>query len=316
MAAVSAGGLLLAVLLTAQAHDVRPGVIALRELPAAGPGTRFAVRLTPAQDGSGVPVDLVPRWPDGCGLDGEVLVCTGPLAGELQLPGLDERAVKVVVHVRAANGDRADHVITEGSDRVVLRRPQALGLWAYLRLGLDHILGGFDHLLFVAGVALLARSVRRVVAAITAFTVGHSLTLAAVALGVAAPPTAATELLIAASVLLMGAEAARPRSSLLSSRPWIPGVAFGLLHGLGFGGALLAAGLPEDAVVGALLAFNAGVELGQLVVLAALGGGAVLVLRCVPAFVARRLAAYAVGLPAGVWTAERAWAWASGLATG
>lgn len=137
---------------------------------------------------------------------------------------------------------------------------------AYFRLGMEHIAGGPDHLLFVFGLVLLAGSFRRVVATVTAFTVGHSVTLAAAVLGLVRVPTGPIEMAIAASVLVLAVELAGDpeRPSLVRRRPWLMAGAFGLLHGLGFAAALEQAGLPSSDVPLALLAFNLGIEAGQL----------------------------------------------------
>jgi hypothetical protein len=140
----------------------------------------------------------------------------------------------------------------------------------YLRLGIEHILLGFDHLLFVLGLLLLARSTLVLVKTITAFTAAHSLTLALATLGVlhvAGPPVEAT---IALSIVFVAREIlAPPGTSFAARRPWAVALAFGLLHGLGFAGALAEIGLPGAEIPLALAAFNVGVEIGQLVFVAA-----------------------------------------------
>ena len=150
-------------------------------------------------------------------------------------------------------------------------------LKSYVTLGVDHILTGFDHLLFVFALVLLIPDRWRLVGAITAFTVAHSLTLAAAVLGWIVVPVPPVEALIALSIMFLAAELVRRDGTgrRLSERyPWAIAFAFGLLHGLGFARALLDVGLPEGDVPLALFAFNVGVEAGQLlfigVVLAAI----------------------------------------------
>jgi len=296
---------------TAAAHDLRPGAVALREV---APHV-FALRLVTPMDGADDRSLERPELPDGCAYEVARVRCDGELAGPLRLPSLAGRRVKVVVHVTWRDGRRFETLLREGETTAVIE-PGARSTLDYLWLGVEHILGGLDHLLFVLALALVARAPRRVAIAVTGFTVAHSLTLAATALGVLAPPRAATELVIAASVLLLAAEAARDRETLTARRPWVVALAFGLVHGFGFAGALAELGLPADGIVPALLGFNAGVELGQLVVL----GVAFAVARPLARALgearratARRVAPYALGLPAGVWTVERAAAWLDAL---
>ncbi len=185
------------------------------------------------------------------------------------------------------------------------------GLVAFGRLGAEHIAGGFDHLLFVFGLFLLVRK-RALVSTITAFTIGHSATLALSVLGHVALPAPPVEACIAFSVLLLAREATRTGSTtLLSQKPAWMALAFGLLHGLGFAGALREVGLPPGEVASSLLGFNLGVEVGQLAFVAALVVGALGVERLFgQAWTARagdvrRYAAYGVGVPAAYWFVER-----------
>ncbi len=137
----------------------------------------------------------------------------------------------------------------------------------YISLGIEHILLGLDHLLFVAGLLLLVQGALRLVKTITAFTMAHSITLALATLGVVhvrAPPVEAA---IALSIVFIGVEilhARQGRYGLTVRYPWVVAFAFGLLHGLGFAGALSAVGLPQKEIPLALLFFNVGVEIGQL----------------------------------------------------
>jgi len=172
-----------------------------------------------------------------------------------------------------------------------------------LRLGVTHILTGADHLAFVLGLVLLVGLNRRLVWAVTAFTLAHSLTLGASALGWVHAPSATIEALVALSIVFVARELAvsRDRQGLTAQAPWLIAFAFGLLHGFAFAGALAEVGLPQDAIPLALLLFNLGVEAGQLLFI-----GAVMLLllalrRGLPqlsrnkAATSRRLAAYAMG---------------------
>ncbi len=189
----------------------------------------------------------------------------------------------------------------------------------YLHLGVEHILFGFDHLLFVLALVILVRDWRRVVLTVTAFTVAHSITLAVATLGLVNVPGPPVEAAIALSIVLVAVEivnARRGTPSLTARWPWLVAFCFGLLHGFGFAGALAEVGLPHHAIPIALLFFNLGVEIGQLVFVAAvLTIGWLLhrmaLLRFDAAPVQRTVdrldvtAAYAIGAAAAYWLIER-----------
>jgi hydrogenase/urease accessory protein HupE len=180
-------------------------------------------------------------------------------------------------------------------------------------LGIEHIASGPDHLLFVLGLLLLVPSLRLLAETITAFTIGHSLTLTAAVLGITRVPSRPIEVLIALSVLVLAVELAGTanRTTWLRRRPWLMAGAFGLLHGFGFAGALSEAGLPQGDVPIALAAFNVGIECGQLLfVLLVLSAGAV-VRRWRPrlASLAVRPAVYTMGILAAFWSFERMAVW-------
>jgi hypothetical protein len=169
-------------------------------------------------------------------------------------------------------------------------------LLAYVRLGAEHLAEGVDHLMFLAGLFLLVPGAQRLVATLTAFTLGHATTLALVGLGAPAPPALVVEVGIAASLVVLALELARGAPGSFAARPALASGAFGLLHGLGFAGALREVGLPEDALPLALFGFHVGVELAQLVFVALLGAGALAVraaLRSPPRL--RALAGHALG---------------------
>lgn len=295
----------------ALAHDLRPGAVALREVE---PG-RYALRLTPPQDGSQAPFRLAPELPSGCDYASDGVRCEGPLEGELRIPALADRRVKVVVHVTWLDGRTWQGVIREGESAIDIEPPDSgavVGMSAYLRMGIEHMLGGVDHLLFVLGLALVAVDPRRVAVAVTGFTVAHSITLGVSALGAVVAPPAATELVIAASIVVLAAEAARDEPSWTARWPWAVAFLFGLVHGFGFAGALAEIGLPADAVWPALLLFNLGVELGQLAFVGALVLLGTLALRVSPtagpraARVVWALVTYAIGGLAVYWLIDRA----------
>ncbi|TDJ68593.1 MAG: HupE/UreJ family protein [Proteobacteria bacterium] len=180
----------------------------------------------------------------------------------------------------------------------------------YTVLGVDHILSGYDHLTFVLALLLIVSGARRLLITVTSFTLAHSITLAAATLGVMWVPGPPVEATISLSILFLASELVkvnRGQASLTARYPWIVAFVFGLLHGFGFAGALNDIGLPQNEIALALLMFNVGVELGQLLFIAAI---LVLVtaLRKVriewPAW-ARQLPAYGIGGIAAFWFIER-----------
>jgi hydrogenase/urease accessory protein HupE len=275
--------------------------------------------------------DLQPELPTVCRSVGDVVTrevegglerrwtvrCDPSLIGErVGFRGLGAARVDGLVRVELSDGRTVRGVVRAAEPTMMV--PAAVERSAvfldYLRLGFEHILGGIDHLLFVFGLLLLVDGTASLVRTITAFTVGHSVTLSLAALGVVRYPTALMELIIAVSVLLVAIELTRrvpPMSTLMRRWPWAVAGAFGLLHGLGFAGALAEVGLPENEIPAALLSFNAGIEIGQLAFVAA-----VLPLRSV----VRRMFAsiprwaemvpiYAMGSLAAAWCFERLAAW-------
>jgi hydrogenase/urease accessory protein HupE len=212
------------------------------------------------------------RWVIGCGAEGLV----GRTVG---VEGLATGKTDALVRVTLADGRLVQGVL-RGSDPelVIPARPRRLDvLVSYGKLGVEHILSGPDHLLFVLGLLLLVGSPRLLVRTITAFTVGHSITLALAVLGIVALPSRPIEVGIAASVFLLAVEltrAPRPTPTMLRRAPYVMAGAFGLLHGLAFAGALAEVGLPSGEIPLALLAFNVGIELGQVAFVAVvLGAG-------------------------------------------
>lgn len=276
--------------------------------------------------------DVTPRLPADCAPeapapvwrgDAESVVAAwrvrcpqGLVGATLGVDGLATAGVDALVRVTLADGRVVRGLVRAAAPDFVVPARESPGAIAraYAALGIDHILGGLDHLLFVAALLLLMRSRRLLLETVTAFTVGHSITLSLAALDLLRVPSRPAELLIAASVFALAVELARPAGApptLLRRRPWLLALAFGLLHGLGFAGALREIGLPSGDVPLALFAFNAGIEIGQLAVIAALlalrAGLARLPLRW-PAW-AEQVPVYAIGTLAAYWCIERAAAW-------
>jgi hydrogenase/urease accessory protein HupE len=273
-----------------------------------------------------------PRYaiPDGCSADGPVRVldtpsarverrslrCPRGLVGtELRVEGLAESATDALVHVTLADGRRIRALLTADAPtlRVPAHESRLRVLHRYGRLGMEHLLGGLDHLLFVAGLVVLVGGGRRLLAAVTAFTAGHTVTLAVAALGAVRLPAAWVEVGIAASLVGLGLEVARHGPGApagrgrLAGRPAAVAFGFGLLHGLGFAGALGSLGMPAASIPLALLGFNAGLEAGQLLWIAACLPGVVLLRRASAARPrwAREIPATAIGSLGVYWILER-----------
>ena len=181
---------------------------------------------------------------------------------------------------------------------------------SYLVLGVEHILEGYDHLLFVIALVLLLGRPWVVIKAATAFTLAHTITLAGSTLGLIGLPQAPVEVLVALSIVFLAVEIAKqdPNNPRLSERlPWAVAFGFGLIHGFGFAGALREIGLPEDDVAWALLTFNIGVELGQLLIISLCLASIALVQRVKPAALrpSTLAATYEIGITASFWFLQR-----------
>jgi hydrogenase/urease accessory protein HupE len=241
----------------------------------------------------------------------------GGLAGKaIEFPNLAASRIDVLVSVERSDGTtQLARVLSVEPSFVVRSSPGAFEVaQTYTVLGIEHILSGFDHLLFVLALVILVKGTRRLIATITAFTAAHSLTLFAATLGwihIAGPPV---EAVIALSIVFVAGEvvhARQGRPGLTQRYPWIIAFAFGLLHGLGFAGALAEVGLPPLSIPMALLFFNVGVEIGQLVFIAG-----VLAAIAVARRIGRRLKIdapswwwrvppYAIGGVASFWVVQR-----------
>ena len=301
--------LMLSVLLAApaRAHEMSMAELQLREN---APGDFLwqwaATEKRPAAE------DLTPVWPNGCQASVNLLRCgPGGLSGTLAVEGVGKRYSAVLVKVDWLDGQQRVYTLTSSQTRVHLHgaADDRRGWWqiasAYTVLGVEHILTGFDHLLFVCSLLFLVGFQRRLVATITAFTLAHSLTLVLSALGwltLRSPPVEAS---IALSIMLVASEALHDRATLSRRWPALVAFLFGLVHGLGFAGALKEIGLPQNHLPVALLTFNVGVEIGQLMVVGAVYG-AWRALAHWPALArARRPALYAIGSVAAYWSLGR-----------
>ncbi len=191
----------------------------------------------------------------------------------IAFPGLEQTITDVFVRVSRLDGTEASQVVRPTKPQAVLRgeRPWTLTAGEYLVLGFHHILLGVDHLLFVLGLLIIVRGPRQLIETITAFTVAHSITLALATLGYANVPGPPLNAAIALSILFLGPEIVRVwrgQTSFTIRHPWVVAFGFGLLHGFGFASGLSTVGMPRAEIPLALLMFNIGVELGQLVFVA------------------------------------------------
>ncbi|MFK7898758.1 MAG: HupE/UreJ family protein [Myxococcota bacterium] len=252
-------------------------------------------------------VAVLQRWVIDCGEPGLI-------GRALGVAGLGPAKIDTLVRIELADGRKIQRVLRRGEPNMIV--PEKASKWDvfvdYLQIGFDHILSGADHLLFVFGLFLLCVGYGALLKTITSFTVGHSITLSLAALGYANLPSGPIEVLIAASVLALAVELAREaigtdgKPTLMRRYPWPMALLFGLLHGMGFAGALREVGLPSGEIPMALFSFNVGIELGQLVFVAGLIVAAEILRRIpLPFPLPQRAAVYVMGSLAAFWMIER-----------
>ena len=257
---------------------------------------------------------VVSRTTDDAMIQAWQLRTVEPLAGqELRIDGLQATMTDALVRIEFADGSAWIQRLTPAAPQAIV--PSAEDGWSvaktYLTLGVEHILFGIDHLLFVLALMLIAPNMRELIKAITAFTVAHSITLAAATLGLVNVPSAPVEALIALSIVIVALEIVRGRegrAGLAARAPWLVAFAFGLLHGFGFAGALGEVGLPPGHIPVALFFFNVGVEVGQLMFVAAVLGLTAVLLRFVRRHLPRwadLVLPYLIGSLAAFWFIER-----------
>ncbi len=256
--------------------------------------------------------ELTPVWPEGCSADASVVRCgAAGLRGTLAVEGVGNTYSAAMFKVFWLDGQSRVYTFTSAQKTAQLygsaedKRGMGEIARAYTVLGVEHILTGFDHLLFVLALLFLVGFNRQLLYTITAFTLAHSLTLALSALGLLtlrSPPVEAT---IALSIVLVAAEALHRERTLARRWPALVAFLFGLVHGLGFAGALQEIGLPQNHLAVALLTFNVGVELGQLFVVALAFGLYRVLSRWPQTVMARAPALYAIGTIAVYWSFGR-----------
>ncbi len=305
----------------AVADELRPGYLALTQrtttqwymvwkAPVAG---GFSAQTAPI-----LPTFCVTGTPERSLEQGSLKVvwnvtCAHALAGEqVGLSGLDTGFSDALVRIAQLNRPVQAARLTANAPtlRVEERASRTQVAQTYLMLGIQHILGGYDHFLFVLALVLLLQGGWTTAKTVTAFTVAHSITLAGATLGFLGVAQKPVEICIALSIMFLAVEVAKrdPDHPRLAERaPWVIAFLFGLLHGFGFAGALADIGMPDGEVPVALLTFNLGVEAGQLLIV----GAAVTVLTLITRYTligsrpVRAACAYAIGITSAVWLMER-----------
>ncbi len=306
----------------AGAHEVRPAYLELREegngvfevlwkTPTRG---EYRLSLEPRFSGTGARVGSVAtrQTRDAVVQTWKLAASEGLRGQSITIEGLDRTLTDALVRVEFADGSTWVKRLTPhaSSAEIPAQASRLAVAGTYLALGVEHILFGIDHLLFVLALLILTRGRWPLVKAITAFTVAHSITLALATLGFVHVPQTPVEAVIALSVAFLAVEIVRARqdrTGIAARSPWIVAFAFGLLHGLGFAGALAEIGFPEGHIPLALLFFNAGVEIGQLLFIAAVFGVAALARRLpltIPPWTGW-VPPYAIGSLAMLWVAQR-----------
>jgi hydrogenase/urease accessory protein HupE len=321
-------GQLLALLLVpiaALAHESRPAYLAVNET---APGHFSILWRTPVLAGMRLPIVL--KLPDHVKNQKDPVVSelsdslverrwvhagpNGLARDRIEFSGLQLTITDVLVRVQMSDGTVSTTLVRPSRPWIeVAAAPGLLAVaGAYVLHGIEHILFGFDHLLFVLALILIVRDGRVLLWTITAFTVAHSITLSLATLGVVHVPGPPVEAMIALSILLLACEIVRLRYgqiSLTSRWPWIVAFSFGLLHGFGFASALTDIGLPQGEIPLALLSFNAGVEIGQLIFIGVVLGALICIRRfSVPPGIRRAalpVTTYAIGITAAFWFIER-----------
>lgn len=320
--------LLLAFVATpAAAHEVRPGYLEFRQtandaydvfwkVPGLGESRRLG--LYPELPATCRSV-VEPRaaMVNGAFTERWAIRCAGGLAqGRIGIKGLSATMTDVLVRIERLDGTaQVTRLTPSAASFVVEAAPGPMQIArTYLVLGVEHILGGFDHLLFVLALLILVQGVRRLIVTVTAFTLAHSITLAGATLGFVHVPGPPVEAAIALSIVFVAAEIIRSQdgeAGLTQRFPWLVAFIFGLLHGFGFAGALSEVGLPQTAIPVALLFFNVGVEIGQILFIGCVVAIVALARRVVrgsgvhtPRWV-RRVSPYAIGTFAMFWVIQR-----------
>jgi hydrogenase/urease accessory protein HupE len=306
----------------ASAHPLAPSVLSLEQRSDGTVTMRWRAPLTRPTGQS-----LRPRIPEICKPLGPpehhkaadetaveetvTLRCDPPdmVGAIVRVDGLADSSLSVVVRMVRTGGEVHHSILDAGSPELTITatEDESHSFFEYLMLGIQHLLTGWDHLVFVIGLLILFGWHRRLIAAVTAFTVGHSLTLALSVLKIVSLPVALVEASIALTIMVLALEIQSKRHGPVWKHPWTLPAALGLLHGLGFASVLFDAGLPAGEIPLALLGFNLGLEVGQLGVIAAAGLSFVAIRSVLPTGWRsnRAIPAYIIGSLAAFWVIER-----------
>lgn len=312
----------------ASAHEIRPAFLQIREIE---PQVYDFLWKTPARGEMRLALNVL--QPDACTniseprsvmVTGAVIerwraACEGGIVAKpIEIENLGHTLTDVIVRFEPIDGAPKTLRVKPDDPFATIpdKQPWTEVAGTYFVIGVEHILLGFDHLLFVLALVLLVRDPGRLFGAITAFTVAHSITLAATTFGWVRLPSSPVEAVIALSIMFVALETMRSRAgefSLTAAMPWLASFSFGLLHGFGFAGALREIGMPEDAAPLALLFFNLGVEAGQVAFIVAVLLVMFLWRRLAPSSIntprvgdmAWRAPVYAIGIMSAYWFVER-----------
>ena len=307
---------------TLLAHEVRPAYLELRQTDAKSYAVLWKVPAV-----GDMRLSIHPRFPENCKPAGDIatyrasdsyterlsLACPGGLnGGTIAIDGLAATMTDVLVRIERTDGSSQVARLTQSVPALVVETsPGVLEVArVYSVLGVEHILSGVDHLLFVLALIIITRGGWKLAKTVTAFTLSHSITLTAATLGFVHVPQRPVEAAIALSIVFVAAEILRMRRGIKSitiSAPWMVAFSFGLIHGLGFAGGLSDAGLPVAHIPTALLFFSLGVESGHFLFI-----GVVLSLLAIAARVrmplprwAELVPPYAIGTVAMFWVIQR-----------
>ncbi|MGF1901627.1 HupE/UreJ family protein [Aliivibrio sifiae] len=272
-------------------------------------------------------LSLTPVFPEGCLAQGYVrqvnteasqvtrwtLNCEGGLLGkEIRVDGLESTTTDILVRIQQKKATQVERLFADNTTFITQSQPSYQEvITVYTVIGIEHILLGFDHLLFVFALLLIIKGRRKLVGAITAFTIAHSITLTLASLNIVTIALPPVEAVIALSILFLAVEIIhdlKGQKGIAAQYPWVVAFSFGLLHGFGFAGALAEIGLPQNEIPLALLFFNLGVELGQLAFVLVMLLIAYVIQPKLSALNIKRgttIIAYSIGSLASFWVYER-----------
>jgi len=297
------------------AHEVRPAFLQLTEVQAETGDSIYEASLRQPQiDGRYLGLELASncevtpvsaRLTEGALVEVSELNCGEGELQSIEIVGLERTLIDTLVILERLSGETEEILITGDEPRIHLADATP-SLPIYLTIGLEHLLYGFDHVLFVIMLLYLVRNTFEIVKVVTSFTIAHSLTLALSAFDIVSLSPGPVEAVIAGSIVLLAYENLDSKPSLTKQYPFLIAFAFGLLHGLGFAGALSEIGLPENGKLTALFLFNVGIELGQLLIIA-------LIISLFAVFrlqfnrIVYEAPIYFVGCLSSFWFAQRSW---------